>query len=45
MLLPGDRCADRIYWATGAKASESIRRAINLYLEQKKAEVKEGKKK
>jgi metal-responsive CopG/Arc/MetJ family transcriptional regulator len=34
-----------IYRATGAKASESIRRAIDLYLEQKKAEVKEGKKK
>lgn len=34
-----------IYRATGAKASESIRRAIDRYLEQMKDEVREGKKK
>jgi len=34
-----------IYRATGAKASESIRRAIDLYLEHKQAEVRAGKKK
>jgi hypothetical protein len=31
-----------IYRATGAKASESIRRAIDSYLEEHKEEIREG---
>jgi hypothetical protein len=34
-----------LYRATGAKTSESIRRAIDMYLEHKKTEVRDGKKK
>jgi predicted DNA-binding protein len=34
-----------IYRVTGCKASESIRRAIDRYLEQMRAEVKDGKRK
>jgi hypothetical protein len=31
-----------IYRATGAKASESIRRAIDAYLDEHKEEIREG---
>jgi predicted DNA-binding protein len=36
---------EAIFQATGCKASESIRRAIDRYLEQMTAEIKEGKRK
>jgi hypothetical protein len=32
-----------VYRATGAKPSESIRRAVDLYLSQRTAEIKAGK--
>jgi hypothetical protein len=32
-----------VYRTTGAKPSESIRRAIDLYLSQRTAEIKAGK--
>ena len=32
-----------VYRATGAKPSESIRRAVDLYLSQRTAEIKVGK--
>jgi metal-responsive CopG/Arc/MetJ family transcriptional regulator len=45
VFLTDEQLADlqAVYRATGAKPSESIRRAINAYLEGKKAEIKEGK--
>ena len=33
-----------IYRATGCKISESIRRAVDQYLERMQVEIKEGKK-
>ncbi len=34
-----------LYRTTGAKPSESIRRAIDAYLSERTADIKEGKKK
>ena len=46
VFLTEEQLADlqAIYRATGAKASESIRRAINLYLDEHKEEIREGQK-
>jgi hypothetical protein len=45
VFLTDEQLADlqAVYRATGAKPSESIRRAVDLYLSQKAAEVKAGK--
>lgn len=45
VFLTDEQLADlqALYRATGAKASESIRRAVDLYLSQKTAEIKAGK--
>jgi len=47
VFLTDEQLADlqAVYKATGAKPSESIRRAIDRYLENMKPEVREGKKK
>ena len=47
VFLTEEQLADlqAIYRATGCKPSESIRRAIDQYLEDKQAEIKEGNKK
>jgi metal-responsive CopG/Arc/MetJ family transcriptional regulator len=44
VFLTEEQLADlqAIYRATGAKASESIRRAINGYLAEHKEEIREG---
>jgi hypothetical protein len=45
VFLTDDQLADlqAVYRATGAKPSESIRRAVDLYLSQKTSEIKAGK--
>jgi metal-responsive CopG/Arc/MetJ family transcriptional regulator len=45
VFLTDEQLADlqAVYRATGAKASESIRRAIDAYLAERKDEIKAGK--
>jgi hypothetical protein len=45
VFLTDEQLADlqAVYRATGAKPSESIRRAVDLYLGQRTAEIKAGK--
>ena len=45
VFLTEEQLADlqAVYRATGAKPSESIRRAVDLYLSQRTAEIKAGK--
>jgi len=47
VFLTDEQLADlqAIYRTTGAKASESIRRAIDAYLAERKDEIREGRKK
>ena len=46
VFLTDEQLADlrAIYVATGCKASESIRRAIDAYLAERKEEIRAGKK-
>ena len=47
VFLTGEQLDDlqAIYRATGCKASESIRRAIDAYLDEQKDVIREGRKK